>query len=138
MAEHVLVAGEASGAVLVLDEPLSFWGGLDTSTGLIIDQRHPQLGCSIAGSVLAMPVGRGSSSGSSSLAEAIRSGTGPVAIVMREPDEIVALGAVVADELYGICVPVVVVDTATFGALETGAEVRVGVNGTVRSVDADA
>ena len=30
------------------------------------------------------------------------------AIVMAEPDEIIALGAVVADELYGRLVPVVV------------------------------
>jgi len=33
-----------------------------------------------------MPSGRGSSSSSSVLAETIRSGTGPVAIVLAEPD----------------------------------------------------
>ena len=105
---RVMVPGEAVGEVLRLDEPLSFWGGMDPSTGRVIDRRHPQVGESITGRVLAMPFGRGSSSGSSALCEAIRAGTGPAAIVMAEPDEIIALGAVVADELYGRLVPVVV------------------------------
>ena len=38
-----------SGQILRLDEPLSFWGGLDPSTGEIIDQAHPQAGASMAG-----------------------------------------------------------------------------------------
>ena len=39
-----LVAGEARGEVLKLDEPLSFWGGVDPETGEITDLRHPQSG----------------------------------------------------------------------------------------------
>ena len=103
-----MVPGVAQGDVLCLDEPLSFWGGLDPGTGRIIDRHHPQLDESVVGRVLVMPSGRGSSSASSALCEAIRAGTGPAAIVMAEPDEIIALGAVVADELYGRLVPVVV------------------------------
>jgi len=103
-----MVPGEAQGDVLCLDEPLSFWGGLDPETGRITDRHHPQLDESVVGRVLVMPSGRGSSSASSALCEAIRAGTGPAAIVMAEPDEIIALGAVVADELYGRLVPVVV------------------------------
>ena len=61
----VLVAGTATGEVLRLDEPLSFWGGMETVGGRIIDQRHPQVGEIVAGRVLVMPFGRGSSSGSS-------------------------------------------------------------------------
>jgi len=53
---------------------------------------------------------KGSSSSSSVLAEAVRNGTGPAAIVMRERDLIVGLGCIVASELYGLHVPVVVVD----------------------------
>ena len=37
-----LVPGSAAGPVLRLDEPLSFWGGLDSATGTIIDRLHPQ------------------------------------------------------------------------------------------------
>ena len=96
-----LVAGEARGEVLKLDEPLSFWGGVDPKTGEITDLRHPQSGMSVKGKVMMMPFGRGSSSGSSVVAEGIRSGSGPSGIIMMEADEIIALGSIVADEIYG-------------------------------------
>lgn len=119
---RTLVAGRARGEALVLDEPLSFWGGLDPATGRVIDVHHPQLGAVVTGRVLVMPSGRGSSSSSSVLAEAIRAGTAPVAIVLAEPDPIVALGAIVARELYRVRVPVVVVDA---GHLADGVAVTV-------------
>lgn len=105
---QVLVAGVATGDVLVLHEPLSFWGGVHESTGAIIDTHHPQHGASVAGKILVMPAGRGSSSSSSVLAEVIRGGVGPVAIVLGERDPIVALGAMVGEALYQRTVPVVV------------------------------
>jgi len=105
-----LVSGEAEGEVLTLDEPLSFWGGLDPATGRIVDVHHPQRGEQVTDKVLVMPSGRGSSSSSSVLAEAIRAGTAPAAIVLREPDPILALGAIVARELYGRAMPVAVAD----------------------------
>lgn len=111
------MAGDASGPALVLDEPLSFWGGVDPATGDIVDVHHPQVGANVAGRVLIMPSGRGSSSSSSVLAESIRAGTAPVAIVLFEPDPILALGAIVARELYGRMIPVVVAPEA---ALRTG------------------
>jgi len=112
MAEaRTLVAGEATGEVLVLEEPLSFWGGIDPATGVVIDVHHPQRGANVAGTILVMPGGRGSSSSSSVLAEAIRAGTAPAAILLLEPDPIVALGAIVARELYGTVVPVGVITT---------------------------
>jgi predicted aconitase with swiveling domain len=122
MAEaRTLVAGEGEGEVLVLDEPLSFWGGIDPATGAIVDVHHPQRGEVVAGRVLVMPSGRGSSSSSSVLAEAVRAGTAPAAIVLREPDPIVALGAIVARELYGIALPVVVATEA----VPRGSRVRI-------------
>ena len=60
--------------------------------------------------MLVMPSGRGSSSSSSVLAEAIRLGTAPAGILLREADPIVVLGAVVARELYGVELPVVALD----------------------------
>jgi predicted aconitase with swiveling domain len=107
---RTLVPGTATGEVLVLEDPLSFWGGIDPATGEVIDVHHPQRGTNVAGKILVMPGGRGSSSSSSVLAEAIRAGTAPSAIVLLEPDPIVALGAIVARELYGSSVPVVVAD----------------------------
>ena len=105
---EVLVPGFARAEVLVLDEPLSFWGGLDVETGVIIDVHHPQFGDSVSAKVLVMPYARGSSSTANSLAEAIHRGTGPAGIVLKERDEIVVLGAVVPGELYGEWCPVVV------------------------------
>lgn len=119
--ERTLVPGDAEGEALVLEEPLSFWGGLDPATGRLIDAHHPQLGELVTGRVLVMPSGRGSSSSSSVLAEAIRAGTAPAAIVLFEPDPIVALGAIVARELYGTAVPVVVADPGP----STGDRVRI-------------
>ena len=114
---RTLVAGNASGPALVLDEPLSFWGGVDPATGDIVDVHHPQRDSNVAGRILVMPSGRGSSSSSSVLAESIRAGTAPAAIVLGEPDPILALGAIVARELYGRTIPVVVAPTP---AVRTG------------------
>lgn len=104
---RALSPGRASGVALVLDEPLSFYGGVDDA-GTIADVHHPQLGSSVAGKVLFLPTGRGSSSSASSLAELIRAGAGPAAIVLGRPDPIIAMGAIVALELYELGVPVLV------------------------------
>ncbi len=92
--------GRAEGPSFVLTEPLSLWGGVDPATGKIIDGHHPQAGDSIAGTVLVIPHGRGSSGGSGVLAECLRVGVGPVAVVMRELDVILLTGSLVARELY--------------------------------------
>lgn len=107
---RVLVEGVASGPLLVLSEPLSFWGGVDPDTGAIIDHSHPARGKSVAGMVLFMPYGRGSSSSASVIAETIRNGAGPIGFILGEPDEIVVTGVYIANALYGTSVPVVVTD----------------------------
>jgi predicted aconitase with swiveling domain len=117
---RVLVAGDASGPALVLDEPLSFWGGLDPVTGTIVEANHPQRGASLTGRILVMPSGRGSSSSATVLAEAIGRGTGPVGIVRGELDEIVAIGALVAAELYGRSIPVVFLRPDRMRSIRTG------------------
>ena len=93
---------------LDLSEPLSFWGGLDPTTGEIIDVHHPQHGENVTGVILSMPSGRGYSSSPSVLAEALRLGHGPKAIVLEEPDPMVWLGTLVAELLYGVECPVTV------------------------------
>jgi predicted aconitase with swiveling domain len=112
-----VVPGSGAGGLLVLDAPLSFWGGYDAEAGVIVESRHPQHGMSVKGRTMFMARAKGSSSSSSVLAEAIRNGTGPSAIVMRERDLIVALGCIVASELYGIDVPIAVVEPAAWDAL---------------------
>ena len=122
---RVLVAGRAAGTALVLDEPLSFWGGLDPITGEIVEVGHPQRGALVTGRILVMPSGRGSSSSATVLAEAIRRGSGPAAIVLREPDGIVAIGVLVAGELYGSAIPVVVCAPRAYAAIRDGSAVTV-------------
>ena len=116
---------EVTGRVLLLDEGLSLWGGMDPATGALIDAHHPQRGANLAGRVVVMPSGRGSSSSASVLAEAVRAGTAPAAILLTEPDLILSIGAAVAEELYGVVVPVVVLDPDTVRTIADGSEIRV-------------
>jgi uncharacterized protein len=122
---RALVAGEASGPALVLEAPLSLWGGMDPHTGRLSDHHHPQLGATVTGRVLVMPSGRGSSSSSSVLAEAIRLGTAPLAILLAQPDEILVLGALLAKYLYERTCPIVVLPDGAADAIGTGDRVEV-------------
>lgn len=116
----MLVEGSATGRALVLDEPLSFWGGLDPLTGRIVETGHPQNGEVVTGRILVLSSGRGSSSSATVLAEAIRAGTAPAGIVLAEPDEIIAIGALAAGELYGTTIPVVVTSPEGYRAVQNG------------------
>ena len=115
-------AGAAEGPALMLREALSLWGGIDLDTGCIIDRSHPDAGTCVTGRILVMPSGRGSSSSSAVLAEAIRRGTGPAAIVLGGADPILTVGAIVAASLYGLECPIVVCPIASFA---TGLRLRV-------------
>lgn len=126
-----LVSGRASGPVLALAEPLSFWGGVDPVTGVIIEPRHPDVGRSVAGQVLAMPAVRGSSSSSSILAELLRLGVGPAAILLGESDEILVVGALAAAELYGATCPIVLLDVNGFATAVTFPSVEIADDGTI-------
>ena len=121
-------AGEAEGVALVLSEPLSFWGGIDVTTGRIIDRSHPDVGKCITGVILVMPAGRGSSSSSSVLAESIRKGTGPAGIVIGTPDPILTVGALIAESLYSVRCPIVVCPIDGFSSGDR-VTMRAGVTG---------
>ena len=123
---RVLVPGSATGEALVLEDPLSLWGGLQAETGLIVEVNHPQRGATVTGRILVMPSGRGSSSSATILAEAIRLGTAPSGIVLAEPDEILAIGSLAASELYGRSIPIVVADPAAYAAIADGETVALG------------
>jgi uncharacterized protein len=122
---HTLHRGTARGDVLTLTAPLSFWGGTDVESGRIIDERHPQRGVTVAGRVLVMHSGRGSSSSSSVLAEQIRRGVSPSAIVLGEVDTIIVMGAIVAAELYDVHMPIVRLTGTDFDRLTDRLPVRV-------------
>jgi uncharacterized protein len=112
-----LTRGRVTAPLISLAEPLSFWGGFDAATGKIIDHRHPDLGRCLSGAIVRMTAARGSSSGSSVLAEAIRTGTAPAGFIVRERDAILLLAALVADELYGKPCVIVQLDKSRYDAL---------------------
>lgn len=116
--------GSIEAPALVLREPVSLWGGIDATTGRIIDRAHPDAGAVITGTVLVMPGARGSSSSSSVLAELMRTGMGPAAILLAVVDPILPVGALVAAALYGRHCPIVV---CSVERLRTGDVVRVRV-----------
>jgi hypothetical protein len=131
MRGRVLAAGVGNGKALVLEEPLSLWGGVDPGTGSIIDVRHPQRGRSVTGRVLVMASVRGSSSSSSILAETVRAGVAPAAVLLGEADLILAVGAAVAEELYGIRLPILQLAPAELRTIPDGSPVSVGDGGEV-------
>lgn len=125
IAATVLHPGEAEGPLLVLQEPLSFWGGFDPQTGLIIDQHHPQAGANATGTVLALPETRGSAGTPAGVAEAIRSGCGPAGIITAKKDVNLVAGVMTALQLYDICVPVVEIARIDLDGLTTGRTARI-------------
>lgn len=127
-----LVAGSAEGVALVSKEPLSFWGGIDPGTGDVIDRRHELLGDNIAGKIFVFPQGRGSSTSSAIMLEIIRAGVAPAAIINLRVEPILALGAIIADELYHRTVPVVVLSEADFYSIKAGDHITITPDGTVK------
>ena len=98
------------GRLLVLRQPISFWGGVDPLTGAIMDPRHPRHGTRLGGRVLVMERTIGSSSSSAVMLELLRNRVAPAAIVVGRPDAILVLGILVAQELGYSTIPVVRLD----------------------------
>jgi len=119
----VLLEGVAIGPLLRLRAPLSFWGGVSVD-GTVVDVHHPDRGRNLSNSILLM-TGRGSSSSSSVLAELIRSGAGPAAILLEARDAIVVTGALVAAELYKRPIPVLLITDGDDASLQDGVDVIV-------------
>lgn len=115
---EVIVAGAATGRLVVSPAPLSFWGGYDAASGEVIDRRHPLSGQRLAGCVLALPWTRGSSTTTAILLEAVRLGTAPAAILLPKADTFIALASIVAQELYGKSFPVYVVTPEAVAGLD--------------------
>jgi predicted aconitase with swiveling domain len=94
---------------------------------VVKDRGHPLEGMSMAGRVLVFSQGRGSTVGSYTLYRLSKNGKAPVAIINRECETIVAVGAIIS----GIpCVDKIAIDR-----IESGMEVEVdGDNGVVRLI----
>lgn len=131
-----LVGGAAQGELLFADVGLSFWGGVNSCTGEVIDQHHPLAGQYLAGRVLAIPSGRGSCTGSSVMMELISSGHAPAALILAEVDEILTLGVLLAEMIYDRSLPVISIGKEAFAALSDCRYARVSDQGVQASVHA--
>jgi len=126
-----LVAGSAEGIALVSKEPLSLWGGVDPRSGQITDRRHERSGAIVTDRVFVFPRGKGSSTSSATLMESVRNGTAPAAIINVEVDPILALGSIVAEEMYEKTVPVVLLPEEAFSSIKEGDHIVVAPDGCV-------
>lgn len=117
--QRLIVPAAAEGPVLVCSEGLSFWGGVDARTGVIIDAHHPQHGQSLAGKIVLMPTSRGSCSGSGALLELAMNGHAPAALVFREDEDVLTLGALIATQMFERPVAVVRLPVVDYDLLAT-------------------
>ena len=88
--------GTAEGEVLITDEPIGFYGGIDPKSGEIIDKSHPLCGQNVKGKIFMFPRGKGSTVGSYVIYGLMKYGNAPAAIVNEETETIVAVGAILS------------------------------------------
>jgi hypothetical protein len=87
-----LTEGAACGRLLILTAPLSFYGGVDPESGVLVQADHPQHGACLSGRILALPHTSGSTVGSWTLLRMARLGTAPAAIVSATADAVLVTG----------------------------------------------
>ena len=112
-----LTRGNVSADILVCDEGLSFWGGVCPKTADIIDIHHPQYGANLAGKIVMMPTSRGSCSGSGVLLSLSLAGLAPAALIFSQAEEILGLGALVAEKLFDKSVTILHLPQDAYDAL---------------------
>ena len=96
----IYVQNDVDSDIVVCDEGLSFWGGVDPDTGVIIDIHHPNCGEKLSGKIVLMPTSRGSCSGSGVLLQLAQNGNAPAALIFRETEDVLTLGAMIAERLF--------------------------------------
>lgn len=89
--------GQAEGEALVTSQGISFFGGVDPETGIIVERGHELEGQCIAGKIFVFPSGKGSTVGSYTLYRLKRNGKAPAAIINAECETITAVGCIIAE-----------------------------------------
>jgi uncharacterized protein len=114
---RIIFKGKAEGEALVTSMPISFYGGVDPNTGIVLEKDHELQGQSIAGKVLVFPQGKGSTVGSYTLYRMKKNGAAPAAMINRETETIVAVGAIISEIPF--------VDKVDVSRIKTGTKVTV-------------
>ncbi len=114
---RVIYVGVAEGEALVTSMGISFFGGVDPETGVVVERGHELEGQSIAGKVLVFPNGKGSTVGSYTLYRLKHAGLAPAAILNVECETITAVGCIIAE--------IPCMDQIAIQELKTGDRIRV-------------
>ncbi len=121
---EVIVSGNAAGKALVSPLPLSFWGGVNPATGVIIDVHNPLQGTCLAGRVFCLPQVKGSCTGSAVLLELIRAKVSPAAILCLEAEPIIVVSPIISKKIYGIDLPIRKITQEQFQQIQDGCSIR--------------
>lgn len=89
--------GKTQGDLITSSEPISFLGGVDPNTGIVIDPNHELKGKSIKDKILFIPEGKGSTVGSYVIFQMKKNNTAPKAIICLNAEPIIATGAIISD-----------------------------------------
>ena len=96
MKGRIISPGKTTGIAIVSQEPIGFYGGVDLTTGNIIEKGHPLEGRCVKDMVLVFPCGKGSTVGSYVIYGLKKNGVAPCAIINKETETIVATGVILA------------------------------------------
>jgi predicted aconitase with swiveling domain len=125
-----IVSGRSIGIALVSEKPISFLGGINPVSGVIIEKNHDLKGKSLQGKILCFPHGHGSTVGSYVLYSLAKRGKGPKAIINRTADPVVVVGAIIAE--------IPMVDQIDISQIKTGDKIEVdGEKGIVKILGGD-
>ena len=94
---RTIYEGIAEAEALVTTQGISFFGGVDPESGVVVERGHELEGKSIAGRVLVFPRGKGSTVGSYTLYRLKHNGMAPAAIINAECETITAVGCIIAE-----------------------------------------
>lgn len=72
------------------------YGGIDVTTGKVLERGHPLQGLTVTGKMLVFPEAKGSTVGSWTLVQLKKNGTAPLAIINHSCEPIVATGVIMA------------------------------------------
>jgi len=96
MKGRIISPGKTEGEAIVSSEPIGFYGGIDAKTGIVIEKDHPLEGKKVTGKILVFPCGKGSTVGSYVIYGLSKNDVGPVGIINKETETIVATGVILA------------------------------------------
>ncbi len=93
---RVISRGKAEGEAILTREPITFLGGVDPDTGVVVEKGHELEDRSVSGKILVFPWGKGSTVGSYVLYRMKKSGTAPSGIINLKAEEVVSAGAIIS------------------------------------------